>query len=71
MSEKFVKFCKQFGIEQITFPVRDHRGNGKIERLIRTINERLRANLKGGPARVIRNFVRVTNKQEEGRQITV
>ena len=25
-------------------PVRDHRGNGKIERLIRTINERLRIN---------------------------
>ena len=38
------QFCKQFGIEQIMCPIRDHRGNGKIERLIRTINERLRAN---------------------------
>ena len=25
-------------------PVNDHKGNGKVERLIRTINERLRAN---------------------------
>ena len=31
-------------VMHITCPVRDHRGNGKIERLIRTINERLRAN---------------------------
>ena len=40
VSNEFVRFCKQFGIEQITC----HRGNGKIERLLRTINERLRAN---------------------------
>ena len=44
VSDEFGKFCKQFGIKQITCPVRDHRGNGKIERLIRTINERVRAN---------------------------
>ena len=44
VSEAFVQFCKQFGIEHKTCPVRDHRGNGKIERLIRTINERLRTN---------------------------
>ena len=44
MSETFKKFCNQFCIEHITCPVRDHNGNGKIERLIRTINERLRAN---------------------------
>ena len=43
-SEQFARFCTQFGIEHITSPVRDHRGNGKIERLIRTINERLRTN---------------------------
>ena len=43
-SEQFAQFCTQFGIEHITCPVRDHRGNGKIERLIRTINERLRTN---------------------------
>ena len=43
-SEQFAQFCTQFGIKHITCPVRDHRGNGKIERLIRTINERLRTN---------------------------
>ena len=42
MSEAFKKFCNQFCIEHC--PVRDHKGNGKIERLIRTINECLRAN---------------------------
>ena len=42
-SEAFTQFCRQFGIEAITCPIRDHRGNGKIERLIRTINERLPA----------------------------
>ena len=43
-SEQFARFCTQFGIEHITCPVRDHRGNGKSESLIRTINEQLRAN---------------------------
>ena len=42
--EEFTKFCRQLGIEHKTCPVRNHRGNGKIEREIRTINERLRAN---------------------------
>ena len=40
----FEQFCSQFGIKHITCPVRDHKGNCKVERLIRTINERLRAN---------------------------
>ena len=44
VSEEFARFCRQFGIEHIICPVRDHRGNGKIELLIRTINERLRTN---------------------------
>ena len=44
VSEAFAKFCREFGVEHIVCPVRDHRGNGKIERLIRTINERLRTN---------------------------
>ena len=43
-SEEFKTFCQQFQIKHITCPVRDHRGNGKIERLIRTLNERLRTN---------------------------
>ena len=32
-SEKFKAFCNQFQTKHITCPVRDHRGNGKIERL--------------------------------------
>ena len=43
-SEEFKTFCPNFQINHVTCPVRDHRGNGKIERLIRTINERLRTN---------------------------
>ena len=42
--EVFTGFCKQFEIEHITCPVRDHRRSGQTERLIRTINERPRAN---------------------------
>ena len=41
-SEEFKTFCRQFQMTHVTCPVRDHRGNGKIERLIRTLNERLR-----------------------------
>ena len=44
MSESFKNFSQQFHIKHVTCPVRDHRGNGTIERLIRTINERLRTN---------------------------
>ena len=43
-SEEFKTFCQKFQIKHVTFPVRDQRGNGKIERLIRTLNERLRTN---------------------------
>ena len=39
-SEKFQKFCRKYFIEHIICPIYDHRGNGKVERLIRTINER-------------------------------
>ena len=35
VSEEFARFCRQFGIEHLICPVRDHRANGKIERLIR------------------------------------
>ena len=41
---KFKEFCKKWHIIHVQCPIRDHRGNGKVERLIRTINERLRAN---------------------------
>ena len=42
-SEKFKQFCDNYYIQHIEFPIRDHLGNGKIGRLIRTLNERLRA----------------------------
>ena len=41
--ERFKQFCTQHFIKHIECPIRDHRGNGKIERLIRTINERISA----------------------------
>ena len=40
--ETFRQFCSDHFIKHIECPIRDHRGNGKIERLIRTLNERLR-----------------------------
>ena len=43
-SEKFEQFCTERFIDHVICPVRDHRGNGKVERMIRTINERLRTN---------------------------
>ena len=45
-SEKFRSVCNKKFIEHIICPVRDHKGNGKVERMIRTINERLRTNTK-------------------------
>ena len=44
VSEAFNQFCERFGINHVICPIGDHRGNGKIERLIRTINDRLRTN---------------------------
>ena len=44
--EKFQQFCKERFIRHIICPIRDHRGNGKVERMIRTVNERLRTNRK-------------------------
>ena len=40
---EFKNFRGTFGIKHILSPSTDHRGNGKVERLIRTVNERLRA----------------------------
>ena len=45
-SEKFKAFCKEKSIEHVVCPVRDHKGNGKVERMVRTFNERLRTNTK-------------------------
>ena len=42
--DKFKAFCREKFIQHIVCPRRDHRGNGKVERLIRTVNERLRTN---------------------------
>ena len=43
MGNEFKNLREEFGIRHIVCPVFDHRGNGKVERLIRTVNERLRA----------------------------
>ena len=43
-SNDFRKFCEKYFIKHVKGPVNDHKVNGKVERLIRTINERLRAN---------------------------
>ena len=43
-SNKFKKFWQKDFIQHIKCRVYDHRANGKVERLIRTINERLRTN---------------------------
>ena len=43
-SGKFKQFCSDKFIDHVICPVRDHRGNGKVEGMIRTINERLRIN---------------------------
>ena len=40
-SKKFKDFCNKPLIRHIEYPIRDHRGNGKVERLI---NERLQTN---------------------------
>ena len=44
--EKFQQFCEERYIQHVICPIRDHRGNGKVERMIRTLNERLRTNRK-------------------------
>ena len=43
-SKKFKQFWGKSFTEHIICPVRDHRGKGKVERMIRTINERPRTN---------------------------
>ena len=43
-SNEFRKFFEKYFINYIKCPVNDHKGNGKVERLIRTINEQLRTN---------------------------
>ena len=43
-SKEFKNFCEKYFIKHIEGPINDHKGNGKVERLIRTINERLRTN---------------------------
>ena len=45
-SRKFKQLCEDKFIKHVMCPIRGHRGNGKVERMIRTINERLRINQK-------------------------
>ena len=42
MGNELKNLREEFGIRHIVCPVHDRRGNGKVERLIRTVNERLR-----------------------------
>ena len=42
MGNEFRQFRKELGMRHVVCPIYDHRGNGKVERLVRTINERLR-----------------------------
>ena len=44
--EKFQQFCEERFIQHVICPIRDHRGNGKVERMIRTLNERLKTSRK-------------------------
>ena len=44
-AEKIKTFCTNLFISHVECPIRDHRGNGKVEKLIRTINERIRAEM--------------------------
>ena len=45
-SSKYNQFSEERFIKHVMCPVRDHSGNGKVERMIRAINERLRKNHK-------------------------
>ena len=38
-SEKFKQFSQKFFIQHINCAIQDHRGNGQVERLIRTVRE--------------------------------
>ena len=43
-SNEFRKSSEKYFIKHVKCPLNDHKGNGNVEQLIRTINERLRAN---------------------------
>ena len=58
-SEKFKQFCRESFIKHIICPIKDHRGNGKVERMIRIINERLRVNNKVVLERRNKNLSRI------------
>ena len=69
---EFKNLRKNLGIKHILCPSTDHRGNGKVERLIRTVNERLRAQpeiiRKKGEYKLFGELL--TNKNE-GWEITI
>ena len=43
---KFKQLCQKYFVKHFKCPIQDHRDNGKVERLIKTVNERLRTNKK-------------------------
>ena len=75
-SEKFKQFCKGKFIDHVICPVRDHRGNGKLERMIRTIKKRSRTNKnilvsndKSGTSNIL--FVLRSEKGNDGKSAFV
>ena len=54
----FKELCNKRLIQRIDGPIRDHRGNGKIELLMRTSNQRLRAKNKKCLVDIILEFPR-------------
>ena len=72
MGNEFSEFRKELGIRHVVCPVYDHRGNGKVERLVRTINERLRANPEVLTEKQNKSFYELksalrTNKGKDGK----
>ena len=58
-SEKINQFYRENFIKHIVCPIKDHRGNGKVERMIRTINERLRVDNRVVLERKCKNLSRI------------
>ena len=72
MGNEFRQFRKELGMRHVVCPIYDHRGNGKVERLVRTINERLRANSEVLTEKQNKLFYELisalkTNKGKEGK----
>ena len=65
-SEKIIQFCRDNFIKHIVCPMKDHWGNGKVERMIGTFNERLRVDnrvvLERKNKKLVKNPFRAKNR---------